>query len=574
MLKRILLIGVLTASIYACKSESQPSSSAYYEILRSEITGDIAYNTTAYVEQFWRIAGNSGFNKSIDHIIAQLEASGYIEESKSSSSDRLTYRIETYAMDRPTWEPIDAKITFADSNETLLDFTSNRNLININSAATPIDGLQLEVTKIDSLAMLDEMNVEGKLVYAQMHPYRLYQKAVTEGKAAGIITYSNPAYLQPKKNKTSIQFRSIPYKENSNAFGISLSYEANEKLNKKLKSGKVTLDVNIQTKQYGSDERTLVANIKGSVLPQENLVFSAHVQEPGANDNASGVGAQLEMAVVMGKLISQNQLDVNRTLTFLWGDEIVSTRRYVKDSTHNNPKTKWGISLDMVGENTAITGGSFLIEKMPDPSAIWTRGNDKHTEWGGRPLGKDDMTPHYLNDFVISIFEEQADFANWEVNTNPYEGGSDHVPFLRNDIPSVLFWHFTDQFYHTDNDRIDKVSKETLQNVATSALVSALELINSNNETAINMVNLIEKKAILRLTTEAQLGQKNLKADSILETEIDILDTWKNWYLQSLNSISDLEPDDTERLLKFIEKAKQRVNTVSDSLTLELQKQR
>ena len=32
------------------------------------------------------------------------------------------------------------------------------------------------------------------------------------------------------------------------------------------------------------------------------------------------------------------------------------------------------------------TGGTFLIEKMPDPSAIWTRGNDKHTEWGGRKL--------------------------------------------------------------------------------------------------------------------------------------------------------------------------------------------
>ena len=40
----------------------------------------------------------------------------------------------------------------------------------------------------------------------------------------------------------------------------------------------------------------------------------------------------------------------------------------------------------MVGENTDITGGIFLIEKMPNPSAVWTRGNDKHTEWGGRKM--------------------------------------------------------------------------------------------------------------------------------------------------------------------------------------------
>ncbi|MCO4098465.1 hypothetical protein [Gemmatimonas sp.] len=43
---------------------------------------------------------------------------------------------------------------------------------------------------------------------------------------------------------------------------------------------------------------------------------------------------------------------------------------------------KWGLSLDMVGENTALTGGTFLIEKMLDPSAVWVRGEDQHSEWG------------------------------------------------------------------------------------------------------------------------------------------------------------------------------------------------
>ena len=119
----------------------------------------------------------------------------------------------------------------------------------------------------------------------------------------------------------------------------------------------------------------------------------------------------------------------------------------------------------MVGENTSLTGGSFLIEKMPDPSAIWTRGNDKHSEWGGKALTLEDMKPHYFNDLIIKIFKNQGEYANWVVNTNPFEGGSDHIPFLRANIPGLLLWHFTDQFYHTDNDRIDKVSQETLKNV-------------------------------------------------------------------------------------------------------------
>jgi len=68
---------------------------------------------------------------------------------------------------------------------------------------------------------------------------------------------------------------------------------------------------------------------------------------------------------------------------------------------------KWGISLDMVGEDTEKTGGTFLIEKMPDPSTIWTRGNDKHSEWGGQVLDKSPLKPHYLNDFILSRFKEQ-----------------------------------------------------------------------------------------------------------------------------------------------------------------------
>jgi len=98
-------------------------------------------------------------------------------------------------------------------------------------------------------------------------------------------------------------------------------------------------------------------------------------------------------------LIKDNKIAHDRTLTFLWGDEIISTKRYVEEDKARAKNIKWGVSLDMVGENTAITGGTFLIEKMPDPSAIWTRGNDKHTEWGGKVMTLEDMKPHYLNDF-------------------------------------------------------------------------------------------------------------------------------------------------------------------------------
>ncbi|MGX7835988.1 hypothetical protein ACWKSR_12630, partial [Campylobacter fetus subsp. venerealis] len=80
---------------------------------------------------------------------------------------------------------------------------------------------------------------------------------------------------------------------------------------------------------------------------------------------------------------------------------------------------------------------------------------------------------------------------------------------LQADIPGLLLWHFTDQFYHTDNDRLDKVSQKTMQNVGTAALVAAYTLLNADAKTVDHMMGLITAKAQVRLLTEVQLSKKS-----------------------------------------------------------------
>ena len=84
--------------------------------------------------------------------------------------------------------------------------------------------------------------------------------------------------------------------------------------------------------------------------------------------------------------------------------------------------------------------------------------------------------PHYYNDYLLARCLDQAAATGWVVRTNPFEGGSDHTPFLQFKKPGALFWHFTDVYYHTDGDRIDKVSKSELVNVGNAALASVLTL--------------------------------------------------------------------------------------------------
>ncbi|SNR25312.1 Zn-dependent amino- or carboxypeptidase, M28 family [Maribacter sedimenticola] len=539
MKKGLLLLVLYGTLLSGCAQDIQEKSIDFYGLVRQHFTGKTAFATTDYVEDYWRVVGNTGFNNTIYLLADSLQAAGYVLEENAEEGDRLTYRIERRPMDHQTWEPISASLHIVGEDTPLLQADTNRNMTYLHSPSTPKEGISAEVVWIKSMHDLTSVSLKNKVVFAEMNGRQLYNAAIKKG-ALGMLTYDNPSYLQPEKNTTSIQFRSLPSQSDPDFWGIALSYEAKEKLVAKLTKGTTKVVAHIQTKKYPSEELTIVADIKGSTLPNERLVYSAHIQEPGANDNATGVGAQLEMAMIAAKLVSEGKIELQRTMTFLWGDEIISTRRYIEENPNRAKGIKWGISLDMVGENTTVTGGTFLIEKMPDPSAIWTRGNDKHSEWGGEVMSMEEMRPHYLNDFIITTFKEQGKFANWVVETNPFEGGSDHTPFLNANIPGLLLWHFTDQFYHTDNDRIDKVSQKTLRNVGTAALVSGLKLVNAESGFALEQIATLEKKALLRLQDEYDLSISAIEKGENPAEQLSILTAWKDWYIAALHSTQDV----------------------------------
>ncbi|MDQ0968019.1 aminopeptidase YwaD [Flavobacterium sp. W4I14] len=518
---------------------AQNSTDEYFTLTRAGFIEKNAYETTAFVEKYFRVPGNTGFNASIHYVENILKKAGFVEQKQDEFEAPLTYRIEKRAMKNNTWEPVDANIDIVGEKKPLISYKTNRNMIPINCGSTAAGGVTANVIYMANVlpAEIEKMDLKGKILFSENSPSRLLQIATKTG-AIGVLGYSMPKYTQPELHQTSIQFGSM--KANSEVWTLLLSYAAKEKLKAACLKGETKLKVNIKTKIYPSEELTIIANIKGSVNPKERFVFSAHVQEPGANDNASGVGTLAEMARITAALYQAKKISPKRTLTFLWGDEIVSTRRYITEDTTRAKGIMWGMSLDMVGEDTKKTGGSFLIEKMPDPSAIWTRGTDKHTEWGAGDVTEKDLFPHYFNDFIFDICKAQGKFANWMVNYNPFEGGSDHTPFLQNKIPGLLMWHFTDVFYHTDNDRIDKVSPTEMKNVGISGLTAAYILISADENTAIATVSQVKTDALTRLKTEFELSKKELAKGKTATDEKHIIEVWAKWYIDALATVNKM----------------------------------
>lgn len=534
----------------------------YFKLLERTFDEQQAYKTVWFVEQRWRLAGNSGFNESIYHVEKILQQAGFVKETNGEATATLTYRIEKRPMKRVTWEPVDAGLYIVGEKEPVLQFTTNRNMIAMYSASTPAEGVTAELVYVGkgSAKELEGKDLTGKIVMADGGIGGVYGNAIRNG-ALGALAYSMPKYNQPEKNTHSIQFQGIGYTDSlRQKWGILLSYAARERLKAAIAKGPVTVKVVVKTKIYNSEELTLVANVRGKTRPGDRFVFSAHVQEPGANDNATGVATLAEMARTTAVLVKKKKVLPQRTLTFLWGDEIVSTRRYIADDTVRAKGIKWGLSLDMVGEDIQKTGGTFLIEKMPDPSAIWTRGNEKHSEWGGSPLKESDMFPHYFNDLLLNRCLFEAAKTGWVVRTNPFEGGSDHTPFLAAKIPGLLMWHFTDVFYHTDADRLDMVSPAEMKHVAKSALATAYLLTTADDKTAVALIKDITRNALQRLQTEYGLSKNAVQAGNDKAKEQHILQVWGDWYVKALATAIDIPAREAGKAIRqAIEKGKRQI---------------
>ena len=134
--------------------------------IAKELSGDRARTTVGFVEQFFRLPGNRGFDASIDTVAALLGAAGYVPESRAKATDRLVFRVESRPMPTQAWTPDDASLTIVGRRSPLLAWTTNHNMIAINSYATPDAGVTARVIDVGA-GTANDLSVAIKELRAQ-----------------------------------------------------------------------------------------------------------------------------------------------------------------------------------------------------------------------------------------------------------------------------------------------------------------------------------------------------------------------------------------------------------------------
>jgi Zn-dependent M28 family amino/carboxypeptidase len=369
--------------------------------------------------------------------------------------------------------------------------------------------------------------VKGAVVLGDAAVGALWTRAVRERGAAGVVSTQIAPYIRPESTPDVLQWDSIPYDDARRSFAFKATPRAALRLRSALASGEISVRVDIASTFHRGANRTLVADIPGTSHPEERVVLVAHVQEPGANDNASGSGSLLAAALAMEDAIRRGAVPrPARTVTLLWLDEMGGSEQWIRQDTARAGRVVAMMSLDMTGQDTSKTGGTFLIEKMPDPSAIYPRPSDPHSEWGAGEVDRSWVRGHFLNDLHLAVALRRARDTGWVVRTNPYEGGSDHTVFTRAGVPALLNWHFTDRYYHSNLDTADKTSPVTMGHVATIVATTTTFLASATAADAAPLLALVNEAERTRLATEARNGAGE-----------EILAAWRKWYAEARRTV-------------------------------------
>lgn len=214
----------------------------------------------------------------------------------------------------------------------------------------------------------------------------------------------------------------------------------------------------------------VLAMIEGSETPDEYIIISAHYDHlgkhnrrvfQGANDNASGTAAMLEIAKAFKSASKENKTP-KRSIIFVafTGEEkgLLGSRFFVNNSPIPLKSIKTNLNMDMLGRIDSN-------HKFPDYIYL---------------LGTSDLKPSLkamcdsLNDLQPQL---NLDYK-YDSPHNAFYGASDQASFVSKGIPAIMYFNGLHQDYHTEKDTPDKLNYKNIERVARLVFLTAWELAN------------------------------------------------------------------------------------------------
>ncbi len=495
---------LLTLTLATAQSHHDLLDRRTRETLHEELSGELAKEHVIAITRHHRIQGSRGYRNAAQYVLGKLREYGFSEKDAYIESFKSDGIVNYQTWQSPSgWDISSAELRMVEPDtERIVGFPEIAMSVMTYSNTGDVTAELVWVGDGTRDEDYKGKDVKGKFVLATGYGGAVHRLAVLKYGAKAVVCFLDDE--RAKFHPDMLQYTGMWPRTSELphvTFGFNLTNHQGMKLKSLLDAGKkVVLHgwvKGIGLEPYFMD--VVVAHIRGTDTPDEELVFSAHLDHPkeSANDNASGSGAILDIARSLKTLISSQRLPKpKRSFRFLWVPEWNGTMAYIdKHPELTGPELRGkflaNMNMDMVGENQDLVHSHLIVTRTPNslPSCV----NDVVENMVEMIDGMDISTPR----------GSQSEF-NYRVT--PYSGGSDHMMFIDRKIPGIMFSH-SDYTHHTSEDTPDKVDPVELERSEIIATSTMWYLANLSSAQAEELAYLVNAKSSYRLDLSARSAQ-------------------------------------------------------------------
>ncbi len=462
-MKRLVTAVMLIATLLpvsALAQEREDRTLLSWDQLRAiinEVSGERAQQTVLEMVPYPRVRPES-------------EYEGAFRESQVMARMAREYgfsnvEIETFPTAQKLWQASQAELwMLKPTSRKLCDFRDVAVSIASGSETGDVTAALVDVGNGGRAEDYAGKDVKGKIVLGTASSGQLQRLAVFERGALGVIS-ANP--IHPEADIDQIGSQSISAtaaQGRSVGFGWSVSPHMLRDLAGMLARGEtITLRSIVKADSYPGRMETVHAVIPGDGSSDQALAMSGHLYEgylkQGANDDASGCAITLEMGRALMRLVADGKLPKpKRTIHFLWVPEISGTTAWLQKHPEVTRTLVADLNFDMEGLRLSTHGSFWTMHRTPDSFPTFL--NDIGANMMEVIANLNRERVRYRSGgygFTLPVIAPTGSQDPFYILVDKHYGASDHVVYLNNGIPSLMFITWPDPFYHSSMDTPDKL---------------------------------------------------------------------------------------------------------------------
>ncbi|MBZ5553012.1 MAG: M28 family peptidase [Acidobacteriia bacterium] len=518
-------------------------------LLMEEMSGGAAKRNLQAITIFNRVRGSRDFHAAAEYVLARARENGltdaHVERFPADGKrfyGALKARQAWDADSADLWEVLPKKNLRPRGAQTApLEFSPLRRICSWEDMRVCLaeDSESADVTAelIDVGSGTNEKDYEGKetkgkIVLISSQGGAAQKLAVDRFGAVGMVSYAlNQLQGWQGEDDSLVRWGHLDSYSPTRTFAFQVSLRQARDFQSRLAQGeKIWLRARVKAGRHDGFYEVVTGTLPGSDerLKNEEIVFSCHLDHhmPGANDNASGCAAILEVARTMHRLIEEKSIPpLKRTLRFVWPAEIEGTQIFLFSHPELAAKMKAAIHMDMVGGSQEKTKALFHVTRTPDsiPSFV----NDVAQVFGEyvRDLS-DQFAATGEPRFAVHAPDGSKDALHLEISE--YTEGSDHQVYDEGSfrIPTIYLNDWPDRYIHTNEDSVDKIDTTKLKRAATVGAASGYFLANldSTNSAVITSEVVVHAKRRMadsqaRFSEQASLAARASPRDPLREMD-------------------------------------------------------